>query len=278
MNTTSIPQIYVTVPTVSPLQSSAINKKNQKSPINSTASIHNARDNIRERLNLHVKRRIQEQETSPPALAMPVSPISANLLMQKHEKMEKYPNSCIDPNSSVAVFGNSLHKIASGLNNNPSLNTGVSMLSNDNMMSMAPSHSAINDIKKAKIEKKPIAKLNSLSNKSKKYLNNKKQKAANKVSQSIHTVENFLLNGNSSSSIDAHKAEMLGRGRQSSIVDQLADTDSSPLNGDCSRDSFDKQENSKVSNTPDILSMVLSIKKNALMHDPDVIRFISSIR
>lgn len=34
----------------------------------------------------------------------------------------------------------------------------------------------------------------------------------------------------------------------------------------------------KHTNTPDILSMVLSLKKNALMHDPYVIQFISAIR
>lgn len=39
----------------------------------------------------------------------------------------------------------------------------------------------------------------------------------------------------------------------------------------------DKQDQ-KLANTPDILSMVLSLKKNALMHDPYVIQFISSIR
>lgn len=33
----------------------------------------------------------------------------------------------------------------------------------------------------------------------------------------------------------------------------------------------------RSNNSPDILSMVLSLKKNALMHDPHVIQFISSI-
>lgn len=34
----------------------------------------------------------------------------------------------------------------------------------------------------------------------------------------------------------------------------------------------------RLNNSPDILSMVLSLKKNALLHDPYVVQFISSIR
>lgn len=40
---------------------------------------------------------------------------------------------------------------------------------------------------------------------------------------------------------------------------------------------FEKSDQ-RLNNSPDILSMVLSLKKNALMHDPYVIQFISSIR
>lgn len=50
-----------------------------------------------------------------------------------------------------------------------------------------------------------------------------------------------------------------------------------PNNADSPPIPYDKQDQ-KLANTPDILSMVLSIKKNALMHDPYVIQFISSIR
>lgn len=46
--------------------------------------------------------------------------------------------------------------------------------------------------------------------------------------------------------------------------------DSPPISGD--------KNDPKLGNTPDILSMVLSLKKNALMHDPYVIQFLSSIR
>lgn len=49
------------------------------------------------------------------------------------------------------------------------------------------------------------------------------------------------------------------------------------LNADSPPIPSDKQDQ-KLANTPDILSMVLSLKKNALMHDPYVIQFISSIR
>lgn len=276
MNTASIPQIYVTVATGAAYQSLATSQKSQKSPMN-ISSIDSTRENIRERLNLHVKRRIQGQDTSPTS-TLPISPTSSHLLMQK---TDKFMNSGMDGNSPVVVFNNSLIKIAPG--GNPAHMNATSMLPNENLMSISSPQSAMSEYKKVKIEKKPITKLNTLSNKSKKYSSNKKQlinqQAVNKMSQSAHTVENLLLNGNPSSlsTIDAHKADMLGRSHRQ---DQLADNDSPPMNGngDCSRDSFEKQENSKAANTPDILSMVLSIKKNALMHDPDVIRFISSIR
>lgn len=48
-------------------------------------------------------------------------------------------------------------------------------------------------------------------------------------------------------------------------------------NGDSPPIPSDKAD-AKLINTPDILSMVLSLKKNALMHDPYVIQFISAIR
>lgn len=48
-------------------------------------------------------------------------------------------------------------------------------------------------------------------------------------------------------------------------------------NGDSPPIPYDKNDN-KLTNTPDILSMVLSVKKNALMHDPYVIQFLSAIR
>lgn len=47
--------------------------------------------------------------------------------------------------------------------------------------------------------------------------------------------------------------------------------------GDTSPAPYEKPDQ-RSNNSPDILSMVLSLKKNALMHDPYVIQFISSIR
>lgn len=51
----------------------------------------------------------------------------------------------------------------------------------------------------------------------------------------------------------------------------------SASNGDSPSIPSDKAD-TKLVTTPDILSMVLSLKKNALMHDPYVIQFISAIR
>lgn len=49
------------------------------------------------------------------------------------------------------------------------------------------------------------------------------------------------------------------------------------VGGDTSPAPYEKPDQ-RSNNSPDILSMVLSLKKNALMHDPYVIQFISSIR
>lgn len=48
-------------------------------------------------------------------------------------------------------------------------------------------------------------------------------------------------------------------------------------NGEGTPTPYEKPDH-RLNNSPDILSMVLSLKKNALMHDPYVIEFISSIR
>lgn len=102
--------------------------------------------------------------------------------------------------------------------------------------------------------------------KKKKSLGNKKK---TKQVDANQQAENLILNTKfSDDSNDYHdRSELNG-----SLSPQ-----NNPNNGDASPTPYDKADQ-KLNNTPDILSMVLSLKKNALMHDPYVIQFISSIR
>lgn len=102
----------------------------------------------------------------------------------------------------------------------------------------------------------------------------KKKRGASIKKKTKHTdanqqPENLILNGKfSDDSNDYHDRN--DNSFNSSISPQASNGDSPPIPCD--------KPDSKAPNTPDILSMVLSLKKNALMHDPYVIQFISAIR
>lgn len=86
--------------------------------------------------------------------------------------------------------------------------------------------------------------------------------------------ENLILNTKfSDDSNDFHDRNDMG----SNLMNGSPSPQNIQNNGDTSPTPYDKNDQ-KMNNTPDILSMVLSLKKNALMHDPYVIQFISSIR
>lgn len=87
--------------------------------------------------------------------------------------------------------------------------------------------------------------------------------------------ENLILNNNTKYSDDSNdyldRNDILnGNGSPSQSHHPNAGGDTSPA-------PYEKPDQ-RSNNSPDILSMVLSLKKNALMHDPYVIQFISSIR
>lgn len=104
--------------------------------------------------------------------------------------------------------------------------------------------------------------------KKKKTVTNKKK---TKQVDAIQQAENLILNTKfSDDSNDFH--DRIDNSMNNSILSH-----ENRHNNDSPTIPFDKQDN-KLTNTPDILSMVLSLKKNALMHDPYVIQFISAIR
>lgn len=88
-----------------------------------------------------------------------------------------------------------------------------------------------------------------------------------------HQAENLILNSTKYSDDSNHYAE---RNDMGGLNGNASPTH--PSNGgDTSPAPYEKPDQ-RSNNSPDILSMVLSLKKNALMHDPYVIQFISSIR
>lgn len=93
----------------------------------------------------------------------------------------------------------------------------------------------------------------------KKFSTNKKQQAKQKDVDQTQKLEDFILNNGS---IDKSIFESHGLyGNYVNTTTTLNNTNRlSPYNAD------------------DLLSMVLSTKKNALMHDPEIIQFISTIR
>lgn len=86
-----------------------------------------------------------------------------------------------------------------------------------------------------------------------------------------HQAENLILNSKYSDDSNDY-AERNDMGGSSSPTQNHH-----PNGGDTSPAPYEKPDQ-RSNNSPDILSMVLSLKKNALMHDPYVIQFISSIR
>lgn len=138
------------------------------------------------------------------------------------------------------MFGNSLIKVASEF-------------SNANERPLAAAHNERKSSHTKHQTKSQIKKKRSTVN-----------KKAMKHADAMQQAENLILNTKYSD-------------ESNECLDRNSSPHIDPNNADSPPNAYEKQEQ-KLSNTPDILSMVLSIKKNALMHDPYVIQFISSIR
>lgn len=92
-----------------------------------------------------------------------------------------------------------------------------------------------------------------------------------------HQAENLILNSTKYSDDSNDYAERNEMGALNGSASPTQNHHANNNGGDTSPAPYEKPDQ-RSNNTPDILSMVLSLKKNALMHDPYVIQFISSIR
>lgn len=104
---------------------------------------------------------------------------------------------------------------------------------------------------------------------------------AKKFTKSMNQqAENLILNATkySDESNDYSDRNDMGSNLLNGNTSPTQNHNNNSNNGGGSGDTPYEKLDQRLNNSPDILSMVLSLKKNALMHDPYVIQFISSIR
>lgn len=233
-----MPQIYFTVS--SEAATSSDNQKWLKDDTTSTI-----KENIRERLNLHVKRRIQDQDLSP--VNQSYTSTSAPLSL-----LSTTPSLTIHPSNPLFAFNHPREYIPG----NPSIPPALIISSEFNKHS--------NDLHSNVRLMNIAAEQNSSKSKQKspKRLNGRKKTMNNKHLKAIDAQQNHLLDARYSNVSTDSNDKPIG----------LANNDE-----EYARNCYEKFD-TKLTNSPDILSMILSIKKNALMHDPEVIQFILSLR
>lgn len=265
-----MPQIYSKVSSASETASIADNQKLLK-------DISKTKKNIRERLNLHVKRRIQDQDlvsVAVPQISQPfTSSSSASLLLSPTATIS------IHPANTTYPFNHSIHReIVRGM---PS----TLLIPSDSNARMPSSNLYNSNVRlmniAATIEQSSPKNLNNNSNRktSPKRLHNNTNNRKKVMSSKAH-----------SKMIETHNNLMLSPGSPCIAVDESMDNRIPILNlernghnhghghgQDDEKYCYEKND-SKLTNPQDILSMILAIKKNALMHDPEVIQFISSLR
>lgn len=288
-----MPQIYLKVSNGLESTASADNRKWLKDD-----SVNTIKENIRERLNLHVKRRIQDQDllplpspqsytssTSPIPLLSPASsaPYSihhpTNSLFPFNHPREYVPgvNSSMPPIPSLqpipTIQSQLPHPPALIISNNP--NKQSSNLHNNVRLMNVTSNETISSRAKQQHQQHQ-QQLPKRLNGRKKTMTNKQMKNAADAQQNVRFMNHQMeLNEQQLAGTPMEQNGGSGGGNGASSV--IAANGSTILDDEYGKQSYEKLD-SKLSNTPDILSMILSMKKNALMHDPDVIQFILSLR
>lgn len=226
-----------------------------------------ASENIRERLNLHVKRRIEVQEktnrrvasvlsqsssspSSPASISPPIYP--ANLTTNKNERF-----------------------LSPSLNTHPVSNASVA---NERLDAPAYDYVRTKTLKRVKITKKVPVKISAMNNK-KKFASVNRSKYNHEVDQPLHRIKSN--DGDTVKATKVNHDESLVR--SPTIGSNKVTSYGSPPMADAkvptvANHSIYEKCDSKATSMPDILSMVLNEKKNALMRDPDIIRFFTGIQ
>lgn len=263
----SMPKIYLKVSSTLETASTADNQKLLK-------DISKTKQNIRERLNLHVKRRIQDQDI----VSVPVPQISQAFASSSSSSLLLSPTASISiyPANKTYPFNHSVHR--EFLRGNPSTLLIPSDLNARTTSNLYNSNVRLMNIAST-IEQSLPKNLNNNNNKktSPKRLNNntnnRKKVMSSKVhSKMIETQNNLMLNPGSPS-----VGESMDKPMPILNLERNGHNHGHGHAQDDEKYCYEKND-SKLTNSQDILSMILAIKKNALMHDPEVIQFISSLR
>ncbi|XP_055316445.1 uncharacterized protein LOC129576049 [Sitodiplosis mosellana] len=240
----SIPQILLTAAGSAPTPVISPNSRRLQPP----DPMATAKENIRERLNMHVKKRIQQE-------IYPISPPTSTHHYPDHY-LDRGVASSLKPTypflmsgassqvSPVVVFANSCISVASDYTQNSGRTIPIPQIERQSS--------------KSKQQPKKVTKKKKAGGNKKKT----KQVDANQYAENL--MMNTKFSDDSNDFHDRNDSSMNG-------------CPSPQTNGDSPPIPSDKNDQ-KLANTPDILSMVLSLKKNALMHDPYVIQFLSAIR
>lgn len=257
--------------------SNAMNSQNQFifNGISSNNKLSSTSENIRERLNLHVKRRIQVQgksstcnqtsipTMSPSSSSSSVSPSSSSILLNLGIDQLVPQNLSIDSN---AITPDSAAATAAA-------KTAI-LFSN---LTSGQSNAIITDRNKGLKKIKITPKKQSI-----KFVDNKKIVVRNTRIPNCHQINiiskqiqrNGGLSGSQSNSKPTTtliEINTLPTGTTTTTTTHIA-----PEMQSISNQNYEKYD-SKTINTPDILSIILNEKKNALMHDPEIKRFLTSM-
>lgn len=265
----SMPQIYLKVSSAFETASTASTADDQKL----LKDISKPKKNIRERLNLHVKRRIQDQvpivSVSVPG---PVSQISQTFTSSSSSLL-------LSPTASISIHpaNTTYHPVnCEFLRGNPSTLLIPSDLNAQTTSNLYNSNVRFMNIVASTIEQS-----------SPKNLNNNKKTSPKRLNNNTKNRKKVLNSKDHSKMMETHNINlMLSPGSPSVAGIESMDKPISILNFEHNGHSRGQEDekygyektDSKLTNSQDILSMILAIKKNALMQDPEVIHFLSSLR
>lgn len=235
-----------------------------------------ASENIRERLNLHLKRRIQVQEKSTHSQLLSSSSSSCSSLSPPQHRLTIKPEQHLQPQNLT-------------VDSNTSTATGTTTILLTNSSSSVPRQNSIIAGGRSKGLKK-VKSTNKLpSTKKISPLPSHVVRTQNGNQISVYSTQMRRNSVSASDKLNERKStttlieiNTLPSGATTTTTTTTMNESSSPPPSTPTPDTksasqnYEKSEN-KTAYSSDILSMVLNEKKNSLMHDPEIIRFLATI-
>lgn len=216
-------------------------------------------ENIRERLNLHVKRRIQVQEkVSPPQQVVGIHSSSSSC-------------SSLSPNDSKTTMKHDQNIIINTTNISHKIVASTPIDSRAILQSQSSNEPSMR--KPMKTPKKSPAKMLNADNRGIKYVSQLVRSQNDNISYQMQTNLASLVARKQPTMIVEINPPSDSMESSSSSVAMRANAHQIPTDSKIIAEKSEKN----CSNSHDILQMVLNDKKNRLLHDPEVQRFLSAI-